>query len=202
MRFDLDDAADPQIGYKLLTATVTPRPIAWVTSLGPGEVVNAAPYSFFNAMGHTPPTVALGLLRAPDRGFKDTATNILERAEFVINLVSQELGEAMNATSASAPSTVSELSQAGLETAPSTHVATPRIARAPVAFECALHTSVVTGPQQMVVIGRVRAIHVADAYVLDAERAHVDTPALRLIARMHGRGWYLRDGEFFQMDRP
>ena len=120
MRFDYD-ALGPGIGYKLMTSTITPRPIAWVSTLGKNGVVNAAPYSFFNAMGHTPPTLALGLLADPARGFKDTARNILDTGEFVVNLVPERLAEAMNLTCINAPPDVSELDLAKLTPAPSTH---------------------------------------------------------------------------------
>jgi flavin reductase (DIM6/NTAB) family NADH-FMN oxidoreductase RutF len=201
MRFDLD-RIDPQIGYKLMTATVLPRPIAWVTTLDAEGVVNAAPYSFFNVMGHTPPTCVIGLLRDSARGFKDTASNILDRGEFVVNLVPEALAPQMNVTSMNAPRGVSELEAAGLEAAASHHVRPPRIAGSPVSFECVNHAAVVTGPQQVIVIGRILAIHVADAFVLDAERGHVDAPRLGLIGRMHGSGWYARTTDLFQMDRP
>lgn len=201
MRFDLDPDT-PQISYKLLTACVTPRPIAWVSSLSPAGVVNAAPYSFFNAMGHTPPTVAIGILADPEKGWKDTARNILDTGEFVVNLVNEDVAEAMNVTCINAPSDVSEMALAGLQSAPSTHIKPPRIAGAPVSFECVTHTVVTTGTCQAIVIGQVRAIHVEDRFVLDAERAHIDTPALALIGRMHGAGWYARTNGQFQMERP
>ena len=201
MRFDLDPAT-PQTSYKLMTATVTPRPIAWITTLSDEGVVNAAPYSFFNAMGHTPPTVAVGLLADPARGFKDTARNILDTGEFVVNLVPEALAEAMNTTCVDAPADVSEMELAGLEAAPSEHVRPPRIAASPVSFECVTLSNVVTGPHQTIVIGRVLAIHIADDFVLDATRAHVDTPRLGLIGRMHGAGWYARSQDMFQLTRP
>ncbi|MGY6537173.1 MAG: flavin reductase family protein [Pararhodobacter sp.] len=201
MRFDLDPET-PQISYKLLASTVTPRPIAWITTLSAQGVVNAAPYSFFNAMGHTPPTVAVGLLADPERGFKDTARNIMENGEFVVNLVPEALAEAMNITCIDAPSDVSEMTLAGLQGAPSRHVQPPRIAGAPVSLECVSLSSVVTGPHQTIVIGRVLAVHIADEYVLDAERAHVDTPKLALVGRMHGAGWYTRTQDMFQLSRP
>lgn len=201
MIFDFDRIA-PETGYRILTATITPRPIAWVTSLGPTGVVNAAPFSFFNAMGHTPPTVALGLLRDAQRGWKDTARNILDSGEFVINLVPEELAGAMNLTASGVAPEVSELALAELEAEASVHVRPPRIAAAPVSFECVTHAAVVTGPMQTVVIGRVLAAHVADAFVQDAERGHIDTPALGLIARMHGAGWYARGTDLFQIRRP
>jgi len=201
MRFDLDPAT-PQISYKLLTACVTPRPIAWISSLSEAGVVNAAPYSFFNAMGHTPPTLAVGVLADPEKGWKDTARNILDTGEFVVNLVSEDMAEAMNLTCMAAPSDVSEMEIAGLQSAPSAHIRPPRIAGSPVAFECVTHTVVTTGPCQAIVIGQVHAVHVSDRFVLDAARAHIDTPALGLIGRMHGTGWYTRSGDPFQMERP
>ena len=201
MRFDLDPAT-PQFSYKLLTACVTPRPIAWISTLSAEGVVNAAPYSFFNAMGHTPPTVAIGILADPVKGYKDTARNILESGAFVVNLVPEALAEKMNVTCIDAPTDVSEITLAGLSTAPSHSIAAPRIAESPVSFECTRHTVVDTGPHQALVIGQVQAIHVADEYVLDAERGHIDTPALDLIGRMHGAGWYTRSRDRFQLERP
>ena len=190
------------LGYKLLTATVTPRPIAWITSLSEQGVLNAAPYSFFNVMGNAPPVVAVGIMAKPDGSLKDTARNITARGEFVINLVSAPLAEAMNITCVDAPGDVSEITLAGLETAPSVHVSPPRIASAPVAFECVLQNAVETGPAQFTMIGDVKAIHVADAFLQDPDRGYVDTPALDLVARMHGAGWYARSPELFELVRP
>jgi len=201
MRFDLDPET-PEFSYKLLTACVTPRPIAWVSTLGQNGVVNAAPYSFFNAMGHTPPTVAIGILADPVKGYKDTARNILDSGQFVVNLVPEALAEKMNITCVSAPADVSEIDMAGLKTVPSNSIAPPRIAESPVSFECVKHTIVNTGAHQAIVIGQVQVIHVADDFVLDAERGHIDTPALDLIGRMHGSGWYTRSRDKFQLDRP
>ena len=201
MRYKLDEL-DPQIGYKVMTATVTPRPIAWVTSLSPEGVVNAAPFSFFNVMGHKPPTVAIGVMADPQRGFKDTSRNIVAGGEFVVNLVPESLAEAMNITSMDAPSEVSELDCAGLTQLPSNQIKPPHIAEAPVSFECASHSVMVTGPHQALVVGRVVEIRVDDRFVLNAERGHIDTPALQLIARMHGRGWYARSTDLFKIDRP
>jgi flavin reductase (DIM6/NTAB) family NADH-FMN oxidoreductase RutF len=81
-------------------------------------------------------------------------------------------------------------------------VAPPRIGEAPVSFECRILASLVTGPLQTIVVGRVVCAHVADAFVLDARRCHLDTAALRLIARMHGSGVYARSSDRFEMQRP
>lgn len=199
MRYDLDQVPQP-IAYKLLAATVIPRPIAWVVTQGKGGL-NAAPYSFFNVMGSAPPTIALGLMAAPDRGFKDTALNILETSEFVVNLVPERLVQAMNLTAADAPRGVDELQLAGLATLPSTHVSPPRIAESPVAFECRVLSSVVTGPCQTVVIGRVLSVHIEDRYLLNPDRAHIDTDALDLVARSFGSE-YIRSHDRFELARP
>lgn len=201
MRYDLTPDTRA-LGYKLLTATVTPRPIAWVTSVSSGGIVNAAPYSFFNVMGDAPPVVALGIMGKPDGAPKDTARNIRETRDFVVNLVSRDLAEAMNLTCIDAPAEVSEVELAGLETLPGMHVAAPRIAPAPVSIECVLQQVVDTGPAQHLIIGEVKAIHIADACLLNPERGHVDTPALGLIARMHGAGWYAHAPQMFELERP
>ncbi len=198
MRWDLD-RVDSAIAYKLLAATIMPRPIAWVVTKG-AEGVNAAPYSFFNAMGSNPPTVAIGLLADPDKGFKDTARNILDNGEFVVNLVPERLVEKMNITAVNAPSDVEELGLADLATAPSEHIAPPRIAESPVSFECRSLSNVVTGPQQTVVIGRVLAVHIDDDCILDPNKAYIDTPKLDLVARSYGSD-YVRSHDTFQLDR-
>lgn len=200
MRFDLEEVG-PQNAYKLLAATVMPRPIAWVVTQDREGGLNAAPYSFFNVMGSAPPTVALGLLADPVRGFKDTAKNILDTGEFVVNLVPERLVAAMNVTAIDAPRGVDELALAGLETLPSARVTPPRIAASPVSFECVSLSSVVTGPNQTVVIGRVLTVHIADDCVLNAERAHIDTPKLDLVARSYGSD-YVRSHDTFSLARP
>lgn len=199
MRFDLDQV-DTAIAYKLLAATVMPRPIAWVVTQG-ADGLNSAPYSFFNVMGSAPPTIAIGLLADPDRGFKDTARNILDTGEFVVNLVPERLVKAMNITAVNAPSNINELELAGLKTIRSEHIAPPRIADSPVAFECRSLSNVVTGPQQTVVIGRVLAIHIDDDCILDPDKAYIDTPKLDLVARSYGSN-YLRSHDTFELDRP
>lgn len=201
MYFDFS-ALPAQTMYNLLTATVTPRPIAWVTTRSNASVLNAAPYSFFNVMGHQPPTVALGMMQHVRGELKDTAANILQNGEFVVNLVPESMLEKMNETCADFPSDVNELEQAGLLTLPSTVVKPPRIQGSPVSLECVSLASVVTGPLQTVVIGRVVAMHIEDAVVLDAEQGFIDTPQLGLVSRMHGGGWYARSTDLVQLARP
>ena len=199
MRFDSDET-NPDVLYRLLAATVVPRPIAWVSTKSPDGTLNAAPFSFFNVMGDDPPILAIGITRGR-QGMKDTARNIEETGAFVVNLVPEALAEVMNATSIDAPRGTSEFALAGLTPAPSTHVAPPRIAESPVSFECVTHASLVTGPSQLIAIGRVLAIHVADQYVLNAERGHVDAPALGMLGRGFGTT-YIRSHDTFEMTRP
>ena len=200
MLFDMETLPQ-QDRYKILVASVVPRPIAWVTTRSRAGIVNAAPFSFFNAMGADPPTVVLGIMPREGR-LKDTAANIQETAEFVVNLVSEANAEAMNITCIDAPPGVDELELAKLTPVPSVAVAPPRIGESPISFECRLLAALVTGPLQTIVIGRVVRAHVDDAFVLDAKRCHLDTPKLQLIGRMHGSGVYVRSTDRFEMQRP
>lgn len=191
--------------YRLTTSTVVPRPIAWVVTKGKSGVVNVAPYSFFNAFGEDPVILVLGLLGSAEQGrrFKDTAGNIVDTGEFVVNLVPAHLAETMNKTTVNAPPEVSEMELAGLTPLPSTKVAPPRVGESPVAFECTLMNALETGPRQLTVIGRVVQLHIDTAYLEgDPARPRVKTGELGLIGRMHGRGWYARTTDLFEMDRP
>ena len=188
--------------YKIMTSTVTPRPIAWVTSLSADGVVNAAPYSFFNCVGADPPLVVLGLLHDFATGeMKDTATNIQASREFTVNLVREADAAQMNETSASVPHAVSEVDYAGLATLPSEVVAPPRIATSPASFECRAVEILVIG-KQTVVIGEVLIAHIADEVITDPAKLYLDTPAMGLVARTHGAGWYARTTDQFSMERP
>src|SRR5215203_5294052 len=122
--------------YSILASLVTPRPIAWVTTLGPNNIVNAAPFSFFNVLGDEPPIVGFCPGNREDGIPKDTARNIRSNHEFVVNLVDESVAEAMNRTAASLPYGQSEVSDAGLTTKTSSVVKPPRIAESPASLEC------------------------------------------------------------------
>lgn len=199
MEFDFNTLA-PADRYKLLGSSVTPRPIAWITSQSAAGVRNAAPFSFFNVMGANPPLVALGLMRRQDGTHKDTPANILETGEFVVHLVSHAMAEAMNMTSIDAPPEYDEIDMAGLETVPSSLVTPPRLAGAPVAMECKLFQAIEAGTST-IVLGQVERFHIEDAFI-NPERLHVDTLGMDLVARMHGGGWYSRQTDLFDMPRP
>nr|WP_087574022.1 flavin reductase family protein [Sphingomonas sp. CDS-1] len=202
MQFDMREL--PMVTrYKIVNSTITPRPIAWITSQSADGILNAAPYSFFNCVGTEPPLVVLGLLKEPaSRGLKNTASNIIATGEFVVNLVCEADAEKMNLCSVDAPADVSEIDYAGVETTPSVVVAPPRIASSPVSFECRKVAAMDIGAMQTVVIGEILMAHIRDEFISDKERVYFDTPAMKLIGRTHGSGWYVRNSDSFQMERP
>ncbi len=200
MLFDFADI-DSANQYKLLISTVVPRPIAWVVSQDATGRINAAPFSFFNAFSDDPPIVAIGVGSRNTRHPKDTRANIKQTREFVVNLVSENLAEAMNITAIEFSAGINELNEAGLTTLPSVRVKSPRIAESPVAMECELLQIVELGEENGLVLGRVLAMHIHDNAVLDAKKSHIDTPKLKLLGRMHGSGWYARTSDLFQMPR-
>src|SRR3981189_3457775 len=128
MQFDFTKISPPE-RYKLLLATVLPRPIAWITTRDANGAVNAAPFSFFNVFGNDPATVGIGIgSKAPGEP-KDTRANIRANEQFVVNLVPFSLAQAMRVTSIAFPRGVEEPKEAGLDLAPSMRVAVPRIAQ-------------------------------------------------------------------------
>ncbi|MCP9627256.1 flavin reductase family protein [Rhodopseudomonas palustris] len=186
----------------MLASTIMPRPIAWVVTRAPDGCVNAAPYSFFNMFGSDDPVIALGILARPGSP-KDTAANIRDTGEFVVNLVPFDLVAAMNATCVDAPPEIDELAYAGLATLPSVAIAPPRIAASPVAFECKLTHLLDTGPGQSLVVGQILHAHYAQHVLIgDPQRPRVDHAALDLVGRMHGASAYTRTRDLFDLDRP
>lgn len=199
MLFDFNEIPGKE-RYKLLVSTVTPRPIAWVVSQDVNGVLNAGAFSFFNAFSGDPPVVAIGVASHKPGRPKDTRVNIRETGQFVVNLVSEANAEQMNITAIEFEYGVDELEQAGLTPLPSVRVKPPRIAESPVAMECELMQIIDLGETGLV-LGRVLAMHVRDEFVLDAANLYIDTPKLRLVGRMHGRGWYARTSDLFELPR-
>lgn len=193
----LADLPDDRV-YKILCSLVIPRPIALVSTLGPGGVVNAAPFSFFNVFSEAPPLIVLGLQHKADRSAKDTTRNIATEGEFVVNMVDESLAEAMNICATNFPAEISEVDSAGLTTAPSTTVRTPRIAEAPAALECVRELSLAFGPQRELLVGRVLHVHVRED-VMD-ERFNVDITRYQPVGRLFGDS-YSRQRDVFSLDR-
>jgi flavin reductase (DIM6/NTAB) family NADH-FMN oxidoreductase RutF len=163
--------------------------------------VNAAPFSFFNAVSSRPPVVVLGINgEGPSGGYKDTEDNIRETGEFVVNLVDEALAERMNICAVDFPTAMGELDMAGLTATPSAEVKPPRIAEAPVSFECKRITGLSLSGNSTLEVGRVIHIHIRDDLV-DPQKFYVQTDKMRLVGRMHGRGWYARTSDLFLMDR-
>jgi flavin reductase (DIM6/NTAB) family NADH-FMN oxidoreductase RutF len=201
VQFDLEAMAGHDRN-KLMHSVVMPRPIAIVVTTGT-EGVNAAPYSFFNVVSGDPAIVVVGIggsLR-PGGGLKDTAKNIQETGQFVVNMVTEDMAEAMNLTGVDFPSDVDELEMAGFVTAQSIRVTPPRISCSPVSLECELVQSLSISRDRRIVVARVVMAHVHDDMMLDTKRCYVDGAKLGLIGRMHGGGWYARTTDLFQMKR-
>ncbi|HWX51291.1 MAG TPA: flavin reductase family protein [Roseomonas sp.] len=187
--------------YKLLTSTVVPRPIAWVVTQDAAGVVNAAPFSFFNAFSSDPAVVGVSVGGSPrGPGDKDTLANIKATGQFVVCLVSEAVSEAMNITAIDMPPELDELAEAGLTPTPSRMVKPPRIAESPVAIECETFQLVPLGGNTLV-LGRVLAMEVRDDCVSDPAKLYIDSPGLGLIGRMHGRGWYARTTDRVEIPR-
>ncbi len=198
--FDLRTLA-PELNYKLLVGLVTPRPIALVTSLDATGRVNAAPFSYFNVVGSAPPLVILSIGDRPDNGApKDTAANIAATKEFVVHLVDEGIAEQMNQCSKDYPAGVSELAAAGFTSIPSSAVRPPRIAEAPVHLECVEEQTLLIGDNRLI-LGRILVVHVREG-IVDPEKYRVRDGAFFPIGRMHGRGWYTRTRDQFELVRP
>lgn len=180
----------PATRYKLLTAIVVPRPIAWITTISAEGVVNAAPYSFFNIFGQDPALVILGLEHRADGRLKDTTRNIRETGEFVVNMVTEELVAPMVASAAAADASVSEPEVLRLELAPSLKVRPPRLAGAPAAIECRRTVGLNFSAEREILIGEAVALACREGLV-DQERWHVDWnddyPIARLFADRYAK---------------
>jgi flavin reductase (DIM6/NTAB) family NADH-FMN oxidoreductase RutF len=186
--------------YAMLASLITPRPIAWVTTLDENGVVNAAPFSFFNALGADPPIIGFAPGDRDDGSPKDTARNIRRTHEFVVNLVDEATAEAMNRTSASLPYGVSELESAGLTAVASSVVGPPRIGEAPASLECNEWGTLQIGGNR-VIIGLVRRVHVRDA-LIDPDKLRIRSEHFHVVGRMASPNWYCRTRDRFEMVRP
>lgn len=183
--------------YKLMASLIVPRPIALITTLGSDGTVNAAPFSMFNMLGEDPPVVMVSINRLQGGALKDTAANILRTGEFVVHITDEAMAERMHACGDPLPPHESELVHAGLTAVPSVSVAPPRIAEAPVAFECVLHETLETA-SRYVFIGRVLWLGVRDGLV-DTERWRVRLQDFHPVGRF-GASFYVRTGERFAID--
>jgi len=197
-----DLLAPSNLKRAIFNAIVAPRPIGWISSVGVTGHVNLAPFSHFNLVSTAPPVLMFSCNTPSDRQEKDTLANVRTTGEFVYNLVTRDLCEAMNTTSTPAPYGTDEFELAGLRKAACMHVRAPRVKDSPAAFECRLLRIVEIEPEgpgdtpSHVVFGRVIGVHLDDAYV-DA-KGHFDTAKARPMTRLGGLQ-YAEPGPIFEL---
>jgi flavin reductase (DIM6/NTAB) family NADH-FMN oxidoreductase RutF len=198
----IDPATTPTRAFYRHMIGITPRPIAWVSTISPGGITNLAPFSFFNGVGPNPPTIVFSPVNGRDGRRKDTVINIEANRQFVVNVVSEPMARQMNCTSAELPYEVSEFDACGLTPEPSLRVKPPRVKEAMVQMECELFDIVRIGEGPLganLVIGRIVLMHAHDD-VLDAS-GQIDPEKLATIGRMGG-SLYCSTKDRFVMERP
>jgi len=174
MEFDPSEM-QPRDRYKVLVSFVLPRPIAWVTCLGPTGVVNAAPYSFFNVFCEDPPLCMFAVNRRADGRTKDTLTNIQATGEFVVNIADEHLARAMHESSGDFPPDIGEPDYLGLKLAPSRKIAVPRLADTPWAMECKVWKQINVNGDRVLIMGEGIHFYIRDElWDVDAMRVHMD----------------------------
>lgn len=180
--------------YKLLTSLIAPRPIAFVTTVNESGLVNAAPFSLFNMLGEDPPLVVVSVNKKEGGSFKDTAKNILQSREFVVNMCDEPLAAAMHASAEEFPPNVSEVTALGLETQPSIAVRPPRLSAAPAAFECVLDEHL-ENTSRFIFLGRVLWLHARPGLV-DVDTHRIDLVNYMPVGRLGG-GEYVKTKDRF-----
>jgi flavin reductase (DIM6/NTAB) family NADH-FMN oxidoreductase RutF len=194
---------EPSAAYKLLTSTITPRPIAWVSSVSAQGVLNLAPFSFFQMITDQPPTLMISTQHKADGSRKDTSLNIEATRDFVVNLVPHALANEMNISAAAVPADESEFDLARLEQAASSQIKVPRVALAPMALECRLSKLQPYPPENPsceVIFAEVLAIYI-NPTLLDAN-GMPDPYKMDLISRIGGSGYSRVAADIFQLERP
>ncbi len=201
MHFDPLDL-DQKAVYKLLTGSVIPRPIGWISSLSKNGVPNLAPFSYFNAVGEDPPHVMFSTIRSNNAN-KDTLNNVLETGEFVVNMVTEDNVGQMNTTSQIVAPDVNEFELAGLTPIPSLKVKPARVKESPITMECqVVHHYTLEGHKHggaTIVVGRIVMFHFDESVLLDDHK--INMQAYRPVARLAGAN-YSKLGEIFSIKRP
>jgi flavin reductase (DIM6/NTAB) family NADH-FMN oxidoreductase RutF len=205
MRIDPAEQSASSLYYTMV-ASITPRPIAWVATRSKSGARNLAPFSFFTGIVGRPPTLLISVGQAPDGGLKDTARNIIETEQFIINVVPHALGPAMVHTSGGFASDVDEFEAAGLEAVPGDLVAADRVVGSPIQFECRLFQTVPihdpadpATPTAHLFIGQIVCVHVDDAVI--GPNGRIDAGKLDTIGRLGGAD-YSTTRDRLQLRRP
>lgn len=201
LSFDPNEISERQ-NYKFLIGTIIPRPIAFVTSIDENNIINGAPFSYFNVVSSNPPMISVAVQRKNGE-MKDTARNIVKNKEFVVHIVDQENVEQVNETAANLPHHESELKRANLTAVPSEKVSVPGVKEAKVRFECVLEQAVELGDDGDVgvdlLIGKIVHYHIDETIYQDDQR--IDAEKLAAVSRLAGNN-YAKIGEIFEIKRP
>ncbi len=193
------DKNDHGLPYNPFKAIVAPRPIGWISSVDLNGAPNLAPYSFFNGVSDAPPIVMFS-----STGWKDSVSNVESSGDFVCNLATLDLKDAMNRTSGAFPPGVSEFEKAGLTPVSSTLVQAPRVGEAKVALECRrlqiIQLNDLNGEpvNNWVVFGQVVGVHIDDSVL---KNGILDVAALKPLARLGYKDYAMID-RLFQLERP
>ena len=197
-RPNIDDHGLPHNPFK---AIVSPRPIGWISTVDASGVANLAPYSFFNAVTDNPPMVMFASTGVkPDQAYsKDSVANIRETGEFVVNIVSLELKDQMNASSGALAAGVDEFEHAGITKADCNIVKAPRVAASPAALECKLFKIIdLLGTNNVMVLGEVVGVHLDDTVIVNGI---FDVTRYMPLARL-GYKDYTAVTDIFALERP
>jgi len=192
---------EPTQSYRLMTGSIIPRPIAWISTLSSANVLNLAPYSFFTVASCNPPVLAVTQVNPRDRVAKDTLTNLRATKECVVNIVSENLATVMNASCADYPADVSEFAALGIEAEPSHAVAVAGVKAAVVRFECVLREIIEVSSLPMggtMMLLNVVNIYVNESVLLDG---HIAPDLLDAIGKLDG-DLYTTTRDRFEMQRP
>jgi len=195
------DSLEASAIYKLLTGSIIPRPIGWISTIDEKGINNLAPFSYFNMIGDDPPHIMFSTRRDNNTN-KDTLNNVLNTKQFVVNMVTEELVEQMNATAQAVPSEVDEFQLVGVTPIPSTKIKPMRVQESPIQFECELvHHYFLENHKQggaCIMIGRIVMMHFDEKVLLDNYKINMET--YKPVARLAGSN-YSKIGEVFSIKR-
>ncbi len=195
------DTLEASAIYKLLTGSIIPRPIGWISTIDEKGINNLAPFSYFNMIGDDPPHVMFSTRRDNNTN-KDTLNNVLNTKQFVVNMVTEELVEQMNATAQMVPSEVDEFQLVGVTPTPSTKIKPMRVQESPIQFECELvHHYFLKNHKQggaCIMIGRIVMMHFDEKVMLDNYKINMET--YKPVSRLAGSN-YSKIGEIFSIKR-